>query len=814
LYFLYIITMHTQKQIDFFSPITVSLLTFTLFSCISSMGKADISMTTRYPAGDIAETASFLPGKPAGLGRPINNRSFWEEKQDEPGWEIIISRAEHYLDQGLPDLPDSLFLEFSQTGNRTNWERVSFDRRGRIRWYTLAECLENQGRFLPALKELMLSLCKEKTWVMPAHDGDLSNFRGKDSDIDLGSAMLAWDMASALYLLGPVMDKELSEKIRSEIRYRVLDPYIKMVTGEKKKNWWVTTTNNWNAVCLAGVTGAALATAVSREERALFIHAADEYIKNFLNGFARDGYCTEGLGYWNYGFGHFLLLAETIFRATGGHINFYKKEKARGPALFGARIHIINHVYPAFADCRTDESPSPLAMFHVTQRIAPGLGVEVPLHPIRESSHLYETLLYTSPFPYGKAVFPERTSHGESFSPGIRDWFGDAGILVCRPGHGKDVSLGAAFKGGHNDEHHNHNDVGSFVVVSGNSPVLFDPGSEVYTARTFSSQRYKSKLLNSYGHPVPVVAGKLQKTGPGARGVVVSKEFSEKKDSLVLDMSSAYNISSLTSLTRTFIYSREGKGFVTITDRVCFSSRKTFETTLITPGVFERVDNHSLLIFTLEGAVNVAIDTGGLEFTITKDIIKEESLSNIQPTRIGISLDDPVTEAAITLQITPARGPGSGKEIFLNGGFEYSSMSWSLGNNNMAQITPEKKASGHYALWIEDESEESGTDILSGPIICRGEITYHLKGKYYPVSGNGFGIYIRFFHQSGEMINQMNEKGWLDPVGVLGGNENRWQDFSFSFTTPPGTHTLRVWLHSFNKARVTGYLDDLTLHQE
>jgi len=33
----------------------------------------------------------------------------------------------------------------------------------------------------------------------------------------------------------------------------------------------------------------------------MFAAAAEKYVENFLAGFTPDGYCSEGLGYWNYG---------------------------------------------------------------------------------------------------------------------------------------------------------------------------------------------------------------------------------------------------------------------------------------------------------------------------------------------------------------------------------------------------------------------------------------------------------------------------------------------------------------------------------
>ena len=132
-----------------------------------------------------------------------------------------------------------------------------------------------------------------------------------------------------------------------------------MVTGKRKVNWWMRTTNNWNAVCLAGVTGAALAMVESPAERAFFVVAAEQYSQSFLRGFTADGYCSEGVGYWNYGFGHYVLLAEAISQATRGGVDLLGGDDILAPATYGPRIEIINGLYPAFADCGVTTKPSP-----------------------------------------------------------------------------------------------------------------------------------------------------------------------------------------------------------------------------------------------------------------------------------------------------------------------------------------------------------------------------------------------------------------------------------------------------------------------
>ena len=65
-----------------------------------------------------------------------------------------------------------------------------------------------------------------------------------------------------------------------------------------------------------------------------------------------------------------------------------------------------------------------------------------------------------------------------------------------------------------------------------------DPGSEVYTRRTFSSERYDSKILSSYGHPVPVVGGSLQRTG----GKFAAKVYAADADRVTLDLPVAWNV--------------------------------------------------------------------------------------------------------------------------------------------------------------------------------------------------------------------------------------------------------------------------------
>ena len=621
-----------------------------LFICSSVMvlQSTALAVVTEIDENRIREISPMLSAKPAGFGLPITERNAWNELAKKESFRRIISEAENLLKSPIPEQPDDLFLEFSRTGNRTHWQRVSGRRRGRVKTFALAECLENKGRFLPGFEEITRVLCSERTWVMPAHDGNLTNFNGKSIDIDLGSSALAWSLATADYLLADKLSPETRRLIHENLERRIFQPFRDMVSGKRKKNWWMTGTNNWTAVCLAGVTGSALAVLDSPDDRALFVAAAEDYSKNFLEGFTDDGYCSEGLGYWNYGFGHYILLSEMIYQATNGKVDLFDNDKVRRAAMFGSQIEIINGVYPAFADCSITARPSSRIMYFVSRRLGLGFRNWEQIDAVSSGGSLGESMMYSFENSASRRSPAQNASQGHS----IRSWFENAGILICRPAENSSSHLAVALKGGNNNEHHNHNDVGSFVVVLGDRPLLLDPGGEVYTARTFSSRRYESKVLNSFGHAVPLVAGKLQRTGRQAQARIVSEDFTNDADTLVLDISSAYDVPELEKLQRKFVYSRKGSGSLTVTDEVAFSKPSDFGTALITFDRWEQPSGSSIVIRGRDKALRVDINSSA-EFKIQPETIEEDLSTRRLPTRLGINLIQPVSGAIVTLTIKP-----------------------------------------------------------------------------------------------------------------------------------------------------------------
>jgi hypothetical protein len=614
-----------------------------------SLAAAPAPAATEIDAARVKEIAADLPPKPAGFGRPITDRAAWAKLAQNPAFASVVPQAQKLSRKPVPTLPDDLYLDFSKTGNRTRCERVLKERSNGIVNFTLAECLENRGRFVRPLTETIEAICAEKAWTYPAHDRKLDNFYGRTVEMDLRASGLAWELATADYLLGDKLSPATRRLIRDNVQRRVLQPFRDMVQGRRPEIFWLRATHNWNAVCLAGVTGAALALEESPEDRAWFVAAAQHYVRFFLSGFTPDGYCSEGVGYWNYGFGHFLMLGEAIRQATGNRTDLLANPAALQPAHYGLRTEVLNGVYPTIADCHPGSRPAPEFVRFICER----LGLEVPGARRADFAKPSGSLVATMMFSFLDAPLPAIAHAKTTPDSPLRTWFKDGGVLICRPEPGSKTPFAAVLKGGHNAEHHNHNDVGSFSVIAGKAMVICDPGGEVYTARTFGARRYDSKVLSSYGHAMPVIGGKLQRTGAGARAVVLSTDFRDEGDTLVLDLRSAYPVPELKRLERTLIFRRAEPMGLTVRDEAAFSEPGSFETALITWGNWKKLSEKELLVSDEGGAVRVTIDTGGEPFKISAERLNEDVPTRTKPLRLGIALNSPVKAVTVTLTITP-----------------------------------------------------------------------------------------------------------------------------------------------------------------
>ena len=604
-------------------------------------------------ADRVRQISGMLTPSPTGVGQPIDDREAWDRLGGMGTFQQVLTSANSLLAEPIPELTEDIYLDHVRTGAQEVYNEYSNSTRPRFTNLVLAECLEDRGRFLEAIHESIRALCAEPTWVHAFHDPKLRNWKREAIEIDLNTASLAGNMATTVHFLGDRLAGDVQQLIRAETDRRIFQPFLQMLDGvgvflnQPKPFQWLELIHNWCAVCLSGVVGAALALIEAPDQRAVYVAAAERYIHNFLAGFPADGSCSEGLGYWGYGFGHFLLLAETIWQATEGKVDLFDDEVVREVAQYGARMEIMPGIYPVFADCTPGVTPSADSMRYVSLKFGLGLRAWEECEP--EASNTQSVGIHAFPNSATRAA-----DQGAAMIPlnvGIRSWFRDAGLYVGRADTADTTAIGVAFKGGNNAEGHNHNDLGSFVIALNGKLLLVDPGSELYTARTFSANRYDSNVLNSYGHSVPLVGGKLQSTGTTAVAELVRREFGEAEDLVTYDLSSAYDLPHLTRLQRTFRRSHDPSG-LTVEDEVEFAKPTAFGTALVTFAKWRQIESDAVLVYDGDEAVRINLSVEGGPFEISAEQIEEDVRVEGYPTRIGINLQEPAEQATIQTIIT------------------------------------------------------------------------------------------------------------------------------------------------------------------
>ena len=523
----------------------------------------------------VDQIAAWLPEKATPDGAPITDRVAWDRLAALPEAGPIITTAVAILGQPVPTAPDELYLEFSQNGNRTHYQERLFPIVTNFSKLVLSECLENKGRFIPKIVDYVDALCALRSWVLPAHDSKLTCFNGVPH-IDLKSSEISLQMAFCSAWLGDRLPAATQAKIAAEVDRRQFQPFLATARAkdwrENKNHWWFLGGNNWNSVCNANVVRSALALIADRRLRAEFVAHAERSVPYALAGYTADGYCSEGMGYWNYGYGHLLMMGLSVRAATGGKVDFFADPKTKKVMSYAYAYQIQDGQSPHFADGGGNAGGANLAL---GRQIWPDLVNTVAL----KSSVLAGDSLTISLRAFGQEPAPVPPTM--DVLP-ARSWFSDAQVLISRLHHPeRTMTFGVAMKGGHNAELHNHNDVGTYYIMLDGCEMGGDPGGEVYTRRTFSGRRYESKVLNSYCHPVPVVAGKLQKGGRTAAARVLETKFTDGRDEITFDLTAAYAVPTLKSLTRTFVFDRE-KNVFSVTDRVTFTEPSAFEVPVIT----------------------------------------------------------------------------------------------------------------------------------------------------------------------------------------------------------------------------------------
>ncbi|MEI6890803.1 MAG: heparinase II/III family protein [Pontiella sp.] len=590
----------------------------------------------------------FVPEQAYRPAPPISDRAFWKRIATKDSAQKIFKEAVAGLDKE-PEVPisDSIYRRANKEGNRGIYKPRYYRTMEVLERAVIAECIENEGRFIPQIIEHINAIMEMKSWLHPNHD-DKNNsvLKGKRVAIDLGARKFGSVIILSEVLLQDQLPAKLRKEIRNQIQWRMTDSYLKSCRGEDKKgNTWIWGTSNWNSVCTGGTLFSTLTASDDVDERLAVIGCAINSMNHYLRGFGADGYCSEGIGYWNYGFGNYLYLAQMIYDFTAGGVDLFlfdNPEKMKRVGNFPEAFEIQNGIFPCFSDGSATVGKNNDNFAYLLS--AKNYGANKPSYS-RPADIVQRLMEWADPISY---VATE--SEGAVLPP--HTYYDDYGIIISRGR--QEVPFSIAIKAGHNAENHNHSDVGSYVMVLDQDHIMCgDVGAPPYTAGSFSP---KHKTRSSWGHPVPWVDQTLQSNGKSFRGEVLKTEFLETSDKVVLDLKAAYEVAPLTSLIRTMENNKLGKGTITITDEFTASDSIDFGTTLMTHGDYTVVDANTILMTRDGQAILAKISAIGGELEINDGKVPVEHVRYADEVfRIGIDFKKKIKHGSITVVFTPVQ---------------------------------------------------------------------------------------------------------------------------------------------------------------
>lgn len=485
----------------------------------------------------------------------------YPDAQDRAAWQALpesvvrahITLGKNAARQAWPHLPALVYLQFACNGNRANYETPYFLRRDILGLMLIAECMEGQKNFIEPVADAIWSICEESSWCVPAHIGTQtagSNLPDTTEPIvDLFAAETAALLAWCGYLLKPALDAVsplVMERIWREVDARVLTPAL-----ERDDFWWMgfspRSVNNWNPWINSNWLAAALLCEQNGTRRQAAVYKILESLDRFITPYPKDGGCDEGPSYWGRAGASLFDCLELLHSATAGKIDVYGEPLIREIGRFIYRTHIAGDFYVNFADAPARLVPEPMVVFHYGQRIGDEQMISfgawlagemgLPKNGYGTGRHLT-----SNPGRVLPGLFALRNlAEVEARPPLLRDtWLGEIQVLTARDTPGTSQGLYLAVKGGHNDESHNHNDVGQYIVYIDGKPVIVDAGVETYTRKTFSSERYEIWTMQSGYHSLPTIDGVMQSPGREFAAKAVSCQIDGATAQLSLDISGAY----------------------------------------------------------------------------------------------------------------------------------------------------------------------------------------------------------------------------------------------------------------------------------
>ena len=467
---------------------------------------------------------------------------------------ILIDDADKALNEEIPQLYASHYKRFIADGNRSEYEAGYFKRRMILKRLFIGEIIQNKGRYMDKIIDIVWLIMEESTWVVPAHNKKRLGFTEYENAqlpecfdnqfhyIDLFSAETGAILSTVYYFLKDKFEQIVPEIINDKILYtinqRIIIPFLRF-----NNMWWMgyenPKVNNWNPWIISNILTAVAVTESNSDIRQRVLNKSMECLDKFIDGYKPDGGCDEGPGYWSRAGASFYDALEVISDMIGEKTDYFTLPLVKNIMDYIRKVHIKGLYFASFADCNprpyTEGLPFVMRMGIRTDnkllyRFAHAFSKEYK--PIRDQYSIYRNVkdicfIANTDISDDIDYIPENTTVLPDLQ--VMKLINNAFITIV--------------KGGNNDESHNHNDVGNFMVYAGEKPVFIDMGGPTYTRFVFSNVRYTVFPIPSVWHNVPEFDGIGEKEGAnfkadnmtfGENSVSVEYEGAYPQDAKVL----------------------------------------------------------------------------------------------------------------------------------------------------------------------------------------------------------------------------------------------------------------------------------------
>ena len=512
------------------------------------------------PSGPLSAGGLLAPADRALPVSPAADRVAWS-RVDGPTLAAVTRRAA--ADRGTP-WPQPLASQAARVhgdGDRDTWEQAAYARQRRLSRAVLLAAATLDDAWLDEVVDGVWMLCEQSSWCWPAHEDDRSRAGSvladaRDPFVDLGAGEVVAQLAWIDHVLGGPLDDRypgVRARIRREARHRVLDPFA------RRDDWhWIGLdgdVHNWNPWIAGNVLVAALRLlddAGGEDHRADVVTRAVACLDRYVRALPEDGAVDEGYAYWWNGACRALEALDVLAHATDGAWDAASVAALRATVAFPHRSHLGGDWYVDHADssARQDAEQPWHAVHRAARRVgdaaaaahaAAHRGPGIPAATEREG--LGRLLRGATDAAWIDAAPTDPPLPRQVWLPSVQ-------VMLARVAAGSAAGLAVVVKGGHNGEHHNHDDVGSFMVACDGIPLVVDAGRPTYTAATFGPGRSRIWTMQSDWHNVPSVRGTPQATGRRAAAADASVALGDASSAFEAELAAAYPGAGLVSWRR------------------------------------------------------------------------------------------------------------------------------------------------------------------------------------------------------------------------------------------------------------------------